>query len=175
MGVICACMPAIRSLFSRVLPSIFGTTQQSKTEYGYGGGRGGSHGGGTRAGGEGGSGGGVSGGAGGSAGYFSPSPARVSVRRPGVPNRTASAASGSKISKIRVEQEWTVMSDPAENGSDVELCPFDQQVANDDGAVRKLTLSKYDQKWSASSRNILIGVPVTHDSRVISKSEEAWI
>ncbi|KAI1852284.1 hypothetical protein JX265_006334 [Neoarthrinium moseri] len=40
VGVICACMPAIRSLFSQVFPAIFGTTRRGHSEYGYGGSRG---------------------------------------------------------------------------------------------------------------------------------------
>lgn len=33
VGVICACMPAIRSLFSLVFPRMFGTTQRDKSSY----------------------------------------------------------------------------------------------------------------------------------------------
>ena len=33
VGIICACMPAIRSLFSLVFPQMFGTTQQDKSAY----------------------------------------------------------------------------------------------------------------------------------------------
>jgi hypothetical protein len=34
VGVICACMPAIRSIFSLVFPKMFGTTRRDKTTYG---------------------------------------------------------------------------------------------------------------------------------------------
>ncbi|RSM06413.1 hypothetical protein CDV31_009187 [Fusarium ambrosium] len=33
VGILCACMPAIRSLFSLVFPKVFGTTARSKSEY----------------------------------------------------------------------------------------------------------------------------------------------
>ncbi|KAK9778379.1 hypothetical protein SCAR479_04781 [Seiridium cardinale] len=36
VGIICACMPAIRSLFSKVFPQMFGTTRGGKSEYAYG-------------------------------------------------------------------------------------------------------------------------------------------
>ncbi|KAH8662479.1 cfem domain-containing protein [Xylariales sp. PMI_506] len=37
VGVICACMPAVRSLFSQVFPNLFGTTKHNTSEFGYSG------------------------------------------------------------------------------------------------------------------------------------------
>jgi hypothetical protein len=35
VGIICACLPAVRSLFSKVFPRVFGTTRQEKSAYDY--------------------------------------------------------------------------------------------------------------------------------------------
>jgi hypothetical protein len=150
-------MPAIRSLFSHVFPSIFGTTQRGgKSEYGGVGGGGGI------------------GPAGGARSHFSPvSSRRGTAGGPPLPpplNRMASTAGGAAI---RVQSEWAVMSDPAGNRRDVELRLFEQQVANADAPVHRLKLSRHNRKWSASRPDVLVGVATMYDSRVTSESESA--
>ncbi|KAF3005327.1 hypothetical protein E8E14_002347 [Neopestalotiopsis sp. 37M] len=117
VGIICACMPAVRSLFSKVLPSLFGTTRGGKSEY-YGYSHGQSH----------------------NRGYSS----KMSSSGLGGLNSTSENA------QIRIKQEWTVMSNPAENGSDVELRSFEQQIAGVE-KPKKLRLTKQNNdEWSST-------------------------
>lgn len=141
VGIICACMPAIRSLFSKVLPSLFGTTRGGKSEY-YGYSNGKSH---NRV-------------------YSS----KLSSGKPAL-NST------SDNTQIRIKQEWTVMSNPAENRSDVELRSFEQHIAGAE-KPRKLRLTKQaNDEWSSTDEfpeerrghNRSRGSASTHGSNII--------
>ncbi|KAH9886786.1 hypothetical protein F4778DRAFT_773890 [Xylariomycetidae sp. FL2044] len=109
VGVICACMPAIRSLFSLAFPKMFGTTR------------------------------------GGTSGYYgSYGPGKLS-----------------NANKIKVKQEWMVMSGPVEphhnharTTSEVELVPIgSSKVLTQDGPTRKMTLRKEDGTWNGYARH----------------------
>lgn len=124
VGVICACMPAIRSLFSQVFPRMFGTTRGEKSEYGYGNSR----------------------------GHNSKLSARPKLES------TASNA------QIRVKQEWTVMSNPAENRSDVELRSFEQRIAESDTPQRVVLRPHGHLEWSCEDDD-MPGRAVSHNSK----------
>ncbi|KAH8199303.1 hypothetical protein TruAng_006539 [Truncatella angustata] len=125
VGIICACMPAIRSLFSQVFPSMFGTTRgDTKSGYTFG------H----------------------SQGY----PSKMTG-----PSRLASNAGSAQI---RVKQEWTVMSNPAENRSDVELRSFEQQIAGADSPKRITFHKNRLDEWSKTEKSPTRG-PRRQDSR----------
>ncbi|KAI0137049.1 CFEM domain-containing protein [Xylariales sp. AK1849] len=104
VGVICACMPAVRSLFSTVFPSMFGSTRRDKYDYGSQG---------------------------------------LSSRTSAMPKLSSTANS----TQIRIKQEWTVMSNPVDNRSDVELVSFEQQAAAE-APMRKLTLTNQHGQWN---------------------------
>jgi hypothetical protein len=120
VGVICACMPAIRSLFSQVFPAMFGTTRGEKSEYGYG------H----------------------SRGYASKMSGKVKL------NSVAGSA------HIKVKQEWTVMSNPAENRSDVELRSFEQHISGVDTPKITPDVKPTHDEWD--SGDDLPGVAKSH-------------
>jgi hypothetical protein len=98
VGIICACMPAIRSLFSLVFPKVFGTTN-AKSSYGYG----------------------QSGYGKNSRGLGSAS--KASKQRS---NKPKQASQRSQSSQIQIKQEWTVQNNPKDDGaSDVELVDYE--------------------------------------------------
>ncbi|RYP02425.1 hypothetical protein DL764_005804 [Monosporascus ibericus] len=92
VGIVCACLPAIRSLFGAAFPRVFGSTSHGSTKRSTGGGGGGGDGGG---------------------GGLLSSSSRLSRKQ---------RASNLVNNKISVRQEWTVLSDPAPGSdSEVEL------------------------------------------------------
>jgi hypothetical protein len=113
VGIICACLPAVRQLFSKVFPQMFGTTRPDNS-YAYG----------SRVG----------------TSKLSANPGRM-------------GASTVNSGNIKIKQEWTVMSNSADNRSDVELVSFDEQIANRDAVTRKVTLGKRIDggRWSDES------------------------
>lgn len=66
--------------------------------------------------------------------------------------------------KIRVKQEWTVMSNAAENRSDVELRSFEQRIAGSESPKRVVLQPNGHLEWSSEEED-LPGKAISHDSR----------